>query len=245
MVLTLEDRAYLYQVFKNDEHEVREGITTKTGKVRWWVYLQKPAIIRHLDSRYFGEWSDSYHSHRDNKGYSEVYCRLTIHDMYRENNGSNTGADEHTGKGAATDAFKRAAMSWGIGLYLQNSPQIWTAYDYKTGGSIDYKKQRERKNEALGKVFTWLNSLRSGNQQQNDASEKQPQSNYGKSSASKTTVVTDMPYKQLENRRNKVYGAVKGLFHENFGEMMDFCTSNNIDWTQESDIVIDTIRKVI
>ena len=239
MALTTEDRNYLYQVFENESHEVREGITTKSGKVRWWVYLQKPAIIRHLDEHYFGEWEDSYHSHRDLNGYSEVYCRLTICDISRENNGSNTGTDEHTGKGAATDAFKRAAMSWGIGLYLQDAPQIWTAYDYKTNGTIDYTKQKQRKQEALNKVFTWLNSLRTGEvpeQKQTGTGampNKTEQKTNGKPSQSKVT-----------NRRTKVITAFKGSLSST--DVMKKATSLGVDWDNtKSDVIIQQIRKAI
>jgi len=164
---TQEDRDYLYQVFPDQDHEVREGVTSKSGKVRWFVYLKRDSIVRHLDNRFFGEWSMDYHSHRDLEKYSEVYCRITIRGVYRENNGSNTANkanDENVGKGAASDAFKRAASSWGISLYLQDAPQIWTEHDYadSNGRVNDWDKQKQRMNEALQKVYAWLRQLRAG-----------------------------------------------------------------------------------
>lgn len=160
---TQEDKDYLYQIFANGDHEVREGATTKTGKVQWFIYLTWEAIQIHLDERFFGEWSDEYHSHRDLDGYSETYCRITIRGMCRENNGSNSAnskSDENQGKGAATDAFKRCAAKWGIGLYLREAPRVYTAYDYKDGNKIDYNKKAQREQEALKEFYKWLETLR-------------------------------------------------------------------------------------
>lgn len=187
---TQEDKEFLYQIFADNDHEVREGAKTKDGKkIQWFVYLTWEAIQRHLDERYFGEWSDEYHSHRDLNGYSEVYCRITIRGFSRENNGSNSGnsnQDEHQGKGASTDAFKRTAAKWGIGLYLREIPKkIYTPYDYVNGNKTDWNLKRQRQNEAMKQVTDWLNTLR------NRSSNHQ---------STKPANVTDIPTRQQERQ---------------------------------------------
>lgn len=53
-----------------------------------------------------------------------VRCRLTIKGVTRENVGE--GGDP---KAAYSDALKRAAMLFGVGRYLYDSPTVWTEYD--------------------------------------------------------------------------------------------------------------------
>jgi len=164
MALTLEDRDYLYAPFEVDQHEAREGATTKNkDKISWYIYIRRKPLIERLEGRFWGAWTLEYHSPKDLKNHSEVYCRISIHGLARENNGSGSSGNEHEGKSAATDAFKRACSNWGMGLYLQDCPQIWTAYDYVDNGRTDYKKRAIREKEAMQQFAVWFNQQVLGN----------------------------------------------------------------------------------
>ena len=54
-----------------------------------------------------------------------------------------------------------------------------------------------------------------------------------------------IPYEQLDNRRKKVFEAVKPHFDENFGTYMKFCGEHSVDWNMKSDEIIQHIRKAI
>lgn len=247
---TTEDKDYLYQIFADKDHEVREGVTTKSGKVRWFVYLERDSIVRHLDNRFFGEWSMNYHSHRDLEKYSETYCRIAIRNAYRENNGSNTANkanDENMGKGAASDAFKRAASSWGIGLYLQDAPQIWTAYDYVDNNRTDYKKRDQREKEALQQVYNWLKSLRSGQPAQHQQRPK-PQVVPSPQGSNKTIQWPDdskIDYNEKTNRRRKVFDQIGASFDNDFNQYMKWCDAQGVTWSLSSVEIIDNIEALL
>src|SRR5690606_28562663 len=53
-----------------------------------------------------------------------VRTRVTVKGVYRENVGE--GGDP---KAAYSDALKRAAMLFGVGRYLYDSPTVWTEYN--------------------------------------------------------------------------------------------------------------------
>jgi len=159
-----EEIKRLYTPFKPSEHEVREGSTR--GRVLWFTYITRQAIIRRLDEVFPGEWTFEILEIRHADGYTNVTARLTIRGMPREYNGGNSGSfrDENEEKAAVTDAFKRVASMWGIGLYLADAPQIWTEGDYlseKNGRQVvtDYAKRATRERDALAHVSKWLRSL--------------------------------------------------------------------------------------
>lgn len=158
----------LYAPFSLQDHEVRELRTTSNGKVQWLAYVRREAIQNRLDDLFWGEWStEIVEVHRGTTAVN-VRMKLTIRGVTRENNGSQVirmgrdkstpTPDEHTEKGAVTDAFKRVASMWGIGLYLQSSPMIYTN-DYRVNGRTDWNKFRDAENDALAQLGRWLNGM--------------------------------------------------------------------------------------
>lgn len=126
MALLLGDR------FDLDEHEVRTG-----GSGKWFVYIKREAIIYRLDSVAPMDWHTKIVSTVRIDDRVEATMEMTIAGVTRSFNGvaednrrkATDGKPEvlfplMTAKSAATDAFKRVASMFGIGLYLQGCDTI-------------------------------------------------------------------------------------------------------------------------
>lgn len=153
----IDYRKELYASFALDEHEIREGGKNKAGtKVQWFVYVRREAIQHRLDDLFFMEWELTYDKPTVGTGFVSVAATISIRGMRKEYNGGarpkGKEMSEDTAKAAYTDAFKRAASMWGIGLYLQNTPQIWTA-SYPDG---DWDAKRAREDEAWKQFAAWF-----------------------------------------------------------------------------------------
>lgn len=102
------------------------------------AYIDARDVAERLDAS--GEyWEDSYTVHQMSaKQVGErtidawvVECKLTIGTVSRCDVG--TGDGEEAAKSAYSDAFKRAAVKFGIGRYLYSLPSVWMPIDeYKT-----------------------------------------------------------------------------------------------------------------
>jgi hypothetical protein len=180
----------LYKPFDLDEHEIRIG--SIKNKAQWFVYVRREAITARLDRLFPLDWSDEIINVKQHTGFATAIMRLTISGISRENNGSNSGNSENAEKGAVTDAFKRVASTFGLGLYLQSTPQLWTA----GGASVfdgsrvkDWKEYRKQEKEALAKFAQWHKSQYGGD------SEPQATSNGSQPEAIKgwATVATVQP----------------------------------------------------
>lgn len=159
-----EEREALYSLFRLDEHEIREGSTSKDKrKIQWFTYIRREAIQTRLDSSFFGEWELYFLNPESpaiyHKEHVDCSMGLSIRGIRREFNGSQDGGGLNGAKGAATDAFKRVASMWGIGLYLQDSPQIWTENYKDADGKADWDKKKAVEKEAMQKVGNWLKSI--------------------------------------------------------------------------------------
>ena len=159
MTLTREDIAKLKAPFTVAEHEARQGYKNNPpnkspDKIRWFVYVRREAIINRLDELFPGEWECEMINEQTFQGYATATCRITIRGLKRDGTGNGNGSnDGNNEKGAATDAFKRAASMWGIGLYLQNTPQIWTDYNDQD------KYNKAWRQDAENQFNRWLSSL--------------------------------------------------------------------------------------
>ena len=118
--------------FELAEHEVRTG-----GSGKWFVYLKKDAIIRRLDSVVPMGWGSKIISSLRTNDRVEVVMEMTIKDITRSYDGvaednrrkgkegkPDTLFPLNTAKAASTDAFKRVASMFGVGLYLQSCGTI-------------------------------------------------------------------------------------------------------------------------
>ncbi|MHC5062181.1 MAG: Rad52/Rad22 family DNA repair protein [Planctomycetota bacterium] len=151
----------LYKPFDLDDHEIRVGSTK--NKAQWFVYVRREAITARLDRLFPLDWSSEIINVTQHNSYATAIMRLTISGMARENNGSQSGNTENSEKGAVTDAFKRVASAFGLGLYLQSTPQLWTNGGFATKDNsgkwrTDYKEQNRQEKEAFNKFAQWHKS---------------------------------------------------------------------------------------
>lgn len=167
-----QDKDNLYAIFQPDEHEYRVMYSvgkevphaTHSGKtVKEWsvysVYIKRDAIINRLNQHFFGEWSSGFLNPQEpcqyQKDHVDCAMHMTIRGVRMEYNGSQAGTGENGAKGAATDAFKRVASQWGIGLYLQHAPTIMT----KNPDALDKQGKKHAEQEVQNKITQWIASL--------------------------------------------------------------------------------------
>src|SRR5574340_474344 len=110
-------------------------------------YVDARAVMDRLDQVCGAEsWQDEYRTGPA----GGVICRLGILTIsgwvWKEDGAENT--DVEPVKGGVSDAFKRAAVKWGIGRYLYEVPSFWVDLD-------EFKKPKER--PKMPKPFLPLN----------------------------------------------------------------------------------------
>ncbi len=118
---------------KHEIHWRAQNITKEGDKALALAYIDARDVMRRLDEVVgAASWQDRYvetHSGR-------VICTLSIllDDAWvSKSDGAGDTAVEGE-KGALSDAFKRAAVKWGIGRYLYALPTIWVPCETWTGG---------------------------------------------------------------------------------------------------------------
>jgi len=72
------------------------------------------------------DWSDQYEVLA---GGAVVLCKLTVAGVTRSDIGEASPGDRNTATSALAQAFKRAAVKFGIGRYLYDLPKQWVDYD--------------------------------------------------------------------------------------------------------------------
>lgn len=158
---TKEEIEGLYAPFDLKDHEIREGYSNSAKtRIRWFVYIRREAIQTRLDMLFLGAASYGFCNPMApyTFGDKHVSCAMymEIRGIRREFNGSTTGKDENGEKGAATDALKRVASLWGMGLYLQSSPDLYTG-SYRNNDGIDWAKKDAMELQAKKEFAAWYN----------------------------------------------------------------------------------------
>jgi hypothetical protein len=92
------------------------------------AYIDARDVARRLDECGL-EWSDSYTIHAMSGTQWIVECRLTVNGVTRVDVG--TGEGDEAAKSAYSDAFKRAAVKFGVGRYLYDIPTAWMPIEHK------------------------------------------------------------------------------------------------------------------
>lgn len=120
---------------KENEIEVRVASENEKG-ASFLLYKTARVDAMMLDEE-FGKlgWTNSYY--RDEKGI--LVCNIGVYDdkgrlIERSDAGiESQQTDDNVKKAEYSDAFKRAAFKWGVGVELYTSPFIWVSKDkYKT-----------------------------------------------------------------------------------------------------------------
>lgn len=118
-----------FPLLTSEDVEVKVKQITKSGAL---MLLYKTARV---DARVLDDtvgpmnWTCDFREIKDN-----LFCRIGVREdvsqdfVYKEDCGIESGQDDGNEKKAeASDAFKRAAVKWGIGRELYTSPQIWAS----------------------------------------------------------------------------------------------------------------------
>lgn len=148
----------LYAPFPLDMHSIREGHRLSNGKrIQWFVYLDRAAIQRRLDELFPLDWSFHHVETHRTQHYATVTVAMTVHGCTRVFNGGQEprekdgAVDQDTEKGAFTEAFRRVASLFGLGLYAYEGVRIVTD-SYERG---DWDRQRDLQAQAWKQFEDW------------------------------------------------------------------------------------------
>lgn len=126
------DLSDLKKEFPREKVSWRAQTTTKDGsRAMALAYIDARDVMNRLDDVCGSEnWQDSYEIAE-----GRTICKLMVKigDYWV---GKSDGAGEtqvEADKGAMSDAFKRAAVKWGIGRYLYDMPAPWVPCECKKG----------------------------------------------------------------------------------------------------------------
>lgn len=111
-----------FRVLRNNEIQVRPTDTKYKGKATLLLYQDARCAMDILDETVGSEnWQKEYYEVKGN-----VYCKIGILTengwVWKADCGTESNVDAE--KGEASDAFKRAAVCWGIGRELYSTPKI-------------------------------------------------------------------------------------------------------------------------
>ena len=115
----------LSKPFPANQIHWRVGSTTKDNKRGMALaYLDARDVMDRLDAVCGDNWSDAYQEVA-----GRVVCAITINGVTRSDGAGDTQVEAE--KGGLSDAFKRAAVKFGIGRYLYRLESEWVALDSK------------------------------------------------------------------------------------------------------------------
>lgn len=134
------DFAALRAPFRPEEISWRIG-STSADKTRGLAlaYVDARAVMDRLDSVCGPAGWQRRYSHADSKTICEIGIRVDNEWIWKADGAGDTEFEAE--KGALSDAFKRAAASWGIGRYLYNLESPWV--DIEQRGRSHVIKQHE------------------------------------------------------------------------------------------------------
>jgi hypothetical protein len=120
----------------------RLGQTNKAKtKAMMLVYIDARDVMDRLDEVFGLDWTDDY---KEVKG--RIVCTITVNGVSRSDGAGDT--DFEAEKGGLSDAFKRAAVKWGVGRYLYDARKYNTWVPYSEDGKWtlyeDNKEQLDR-----------------------------------------------------------------------------------------------------
>lgn len=122
------DFAKLSAPFAPDEVEWRVGSTTGDKKKGMALaYIDSRAVQDRLDAVCGPSGWQCRYPHVDKKTCCEIGIKIGDEWVWKADGAGDS--DVEAEKGAFSDAFKRAAVKWGIGRYLYDLPSPWVALE--------------------------------------------------------------------------------------------------------------------
>lgn len=130
------DRA-LKRPFPVNQLSWRVGATSKNkDKAIALAYIDARDVMHRFDEVFGLGWQNRY-THAEGKTICEIGVLLDGQWIWRAGGAGDT--DIEAEKGAISDAFKRAAVLFGVGRYLYDLPNVWVPID-------EYKRLKETPN---------------------------------------------------------------------------------------------------
>jgi hypothetical protein len=121
-------------------HWRAQSVTSKGDAAMALAYIDARDVMARLDMVCGPEnWQDSYAETPSGR----VLCTLTIRigDEWVSKSDGAGSTDIEGDKGGLSDAFKRAAVKWGVGRYLYDMPCPWAPCEsYERNGKHHWKK---------------------------------------------------------------------------------------------------------
>lgn len=127
--------------FPRNAVEWRAQNVSKNGdKALALAYIDARAVMNRLDEVVgFGNWQDSYNETAKGRIVCTLSIRLDGEWVSKSDGAGDTQVEAE--KGAMSDAFKRAAVKWGIGRYLYDMETPWVACEsYVRNGKKHFSK---------------------------------------------------------------------------------------------------------
>lgn len=149
---------------------LRDPFPTNTIKVKPQSVTQdqsKGLVTYYVDARIVAErlnevvgsdqWSDEYRVISGPQEGTPVECRLTVNGVTKADVGQVKPGelDEKSWKSAYSDAFKRAAVKFGVGAYLYESPNVWAETRVGNNGKAQGFSENGRAH-ALAEYAKWI-----------------------------------------------------------------------------------------
>lgn len=128
----------------------RLGQTNKAKtKAMMLVYIDARDVMDRLDEVFGLDWQDEY---KEVKG--RIICTITVNGVSKSDGAGDT--DFEAEKGGLSDAFKRAAVKWGIGRYLYDARKYntWVAYSEDKKFSL-YEDNKEQLDKVARLLSGW------------------------------------------------------------------------------------------
>lgn len=134
----------LHAEFPRDAVSWRAQSLTRDGsKALALAYIDARDVMERLDDVCGPEnWQDTY----TETARGRVICTISIlcGDTWVAKSDGAGNTDVEGDKGAISDAFKRAAVKWGVGRYLYDIPAPWVPCEtYDAGGKKRWSKWRD------------------------------------------------------------------------------------------------------
>lgn len=126
----------------------------KPVKAMMLVYIDSRDVQDRLDEVCGMDWSDSY-----SEVMGRLVCSITINGITRTDGAGDT--DFEAEKGGLSDAFKRAAVKWGVGRYLYNAKDYNTWVDCTGMSDFDvYKNNKEQLDQVAMLISKGVNTYK-------------------------------------------------------------------------------------
>lgn len=124
----MQDHKNLYAPFPPDAVSWRVGATNRDKtKGLALAYVDARDVMQRLDDVVGPAGWQCEYPHANGKTVCSIGIKIGGEWIWKANGAGDT--DVEAEKGALSDAFKRAAVCWGIGRYLYDIPQTWVAIE--------------------------------------------------------------------------------------------------------------------